>query len=1103
MNPLKKQVTFQRRFARSTRLDQDLHATSALAGYVLLAGVAHSLATMARSQAETGQGAFIWTGPYGGGKSSAAVLVANLIGGRSGNMMQARKIVGNDLQALYDRAFPTNEGSWAVVAVTGSRVGLREAIAEAAARTLKWSKSTYEQARQGDEELIAQLVHSAMQEYAGVVLILDELGKILEYEAASGGDIHLLQDLAESCVRSKRRLVVIGVLHQAFEQYAARVSRDGRQEWAKVEGRFQNISFLAGADESVALLGQAINCEHRPRDADQQAAKVAAAIAKRKPTDEIVLARALARTWPLNPVTALLLGPVSRQRFAQNERSVFGFLGSAEPDGFQEFLTVAESGETYGPDRLWDYLVTNFGMALVSGADGNRFSLAFEAIERAAVKGSPLHVRLTKISAIIELFRNGSGLSIADDVLMASVPNEQLGAVSSALEDLVEWAVLIHQPRLGGYALFAGSDFELQDAIGRVMSALSAEQLASVPSRIGLGFIAAKRHYFLTGNLRTFEIVLLSIGSEDEVEGIAKCLAAYKTQGAGFLVLAIGDGTLTSVQTGNRCKRIAQLLKDAGVVAAIGAVKDSYTLRNGAMEMFAIERVLREYPQIEGDRIARREIAARQAINIDVVHSELLAALDHARWWIAADDVPSVMEPLSIIASLLADAAYPCVPILKSELLQRERPSSSAMAAMRELCYAMVRNPSQEYLGFTGYPAEMGLYITILAAAGLHDALEDGTFGFLPPDEDTIAGRSLKAAWAVLGDADDIQLDEIYAIWAKPPFGIKAGIMPVLALSIILARKEYFAVYLDGVFQTNLDDIFVDKLLQKPAQVRLKAITRDVREEAFLLDLGQRFGVQGTITSLSVAQAIFQRFEVLPPYAQRTGHLSSKARAIRGVVLKANDPESLLFEQLPAALGNDLDVQVIHDAVLEVENIYPTLLEELRLALAQALAVDPVTFQGLRERTATITGLTNDFSFEGFAMRAAAFERGEGDIEGVASVLLHKPARNWSDRDQEQAFVQMARYGQHFRELETLASVRNRQSNTEALALIVGVNPATSPMHTSFALTNAEKQEADALAVQLRTTLGTGGGHERVHLAALARVVAGLIDKYEDNKVSR
>ena len=65
MSPLKKQVTIHRRFARSARIDKDLYETGSFKGYVLQAGVAHALATMARSQAETAQGAFTWTGPYG------------------------------------------------------------------------------------------------------------------------------------------------------------------------------------------------------------------------------------------------------------------------------------------------------------------------------------------------------------------------------------------------------------------------------------------------------------------------------------------------------------------------------------------------------------------------------------------------------------------------------------------------------------------------------------------------------------------------------------------------------------------------------------------------------------------------------------------------------------------------------------------------------------------------------------------------------------------------------------------------------------------------------------------------------------------------------
>ena len=46
---------------------------------------------------------------------------------------------------------------------------------------------------------------------------------------------------------------------------------------------------------------------------------------------------------------------------------------------------------------------------------------------------------------------------------------------------------------------------------------------------------------------------------------------------------------------------------------------------------------------------------------------------------------PKVGTDGAAIASALADAGYPSAPILKSELLQRDKPSSNAMAALRDL----------------------------------------------------------------------------------------------------------------------------------------------------------------------------------------------------------------------------------------------------------------------------------------------------------------------------------------------------------------------------------------------------------------------------------
>lgn len=1092
MNALSDSVTIERRFARSARLDADLMGTPPLAGYVLQASIQKALSTMGMAQIETRQGAFTWTGPYGGGKSSAALLVGNLVGGKTDGKTIARKLAGRDLAALYEKGFPDRGAKrWSVIAVTGIRMEMSDAIVEASASALAWGKAEITRARKNSAALSAALVESATTR-AGVLLIIDELGKFLEHAVANHGDIHVLQDLAEFSARSEGRFVVVGILHQAFDQYAGRLSREARHEWAKVQGRFQDISFLAGADETVALLGRAIKTTRRANQSSSLAKSVAQAVATRRPTDEATLAEALTATWPLNPVTALMLGPVSRQRFAQNERSVFGFLSSAEPHGFVEFLKSepANSMASYGPERLWDYLAANFGMALASGPDSARFSIAFEAIDRASAKGGALHVALAKCAAVIEFFRNGSGVAVASEFLEASLPNEPAKKVRQAINDLVEWAVLLRQPRLGGFAMFAGSDFELDSALDKARGTLTADDLAALPDRAGLPFAIAKRHYFRTGALRAFDIILQSLSAEDSDKDISTRVCARSMRGSGFMLLLLAEASLQPAEAHRRARAIAKTIDSMGITIAVGAAPATSRLRDTAAEIFALERVAKDHPQLQGDRIARREIAARRSGCLDAIQRELRESLDEATWWIGPTN-ESVRENISIVATALADAAFPQTPHLKSELVQRERPSSNAMAAVRDLGHAMISGEAQDNLGLSGYPAEMGLYLTLLQRFGLHRKGKAGIYRFMPPN-DSEDGRSLRPVWDVLADNPECTLGQIYETWSKPPFGLKRGVMPVLALASILARRERLAAYVDDTFQTQIGDLFFDKLLQNPQSIRLKKIDRNVQEIRFLASLANGLGIAVEPTVLLVAQALFQRFQALPIYTQRTLSLSETARAVRAVVLKSSDPEALLFRELPNLKFEGDPSTAVLAALNEAERAYGALLMQLTENISRILGVDAQTFSGLSVRARTVIGLTNDLRFDAFAMRAALFEKGEGDIEGLVSMLVHKPPSSWSDRDREQAFLELARFGRRFREAEALAVVRARRSTTEALALVVGLDPNTPAVVTSFELTENEKKQATRLAKQILRVLESESVDGTVGLAALARAVASL-----------
>lgn len=1093
-------VGVERRFALSARLDSDLNGTPPLAGYIMQTSVRKALESMLDGLSDGSRRAFTWTGPYGGGKSCAALLVANLVAGSKQQRAVAEKIVGPELASSFSEAFPGRGRKWDVLALTGRRARLSEALVDAASEAYNWDEALILAAKADYRVLINQL-DAVAQNRGGLLIVIDELGKFLEYAIGVDGDVHILQDLAERAARSDGRFVVVGILHQSFEQYAGRLGRTGRDEWAKVQGRFQNVPFVAQPDEIAALLARAINTEVIPPEAERLAQRVASTIAKRRPVDTGMLSRVLADAWPLHPVTTLLLGPVSRQRFAQNERSVFGFLTSAEPFGFQSHLAHAQVGPEalYGPDQLWDYLIANFGTALSAGPDGNRMTLAIEAVERAAVQGH-LAAYLTKCAAIIEMFRNGSGLAVTDDVLRLCATSASDEDVERALDDLVGRAILIRQPRLGGYALFAGSDFDLDEALTKAGNKLDADALLDIPSRLGVGPIAAKSHYFATGALRVLDVLLqfadqVPADPTEWADKAAATLASRMSKASGVIILLVPDGRSFEAEPGKAANALALALADAGLSGAVAVTECAHLLRQHATDLYAIDQIEASHPRLEGDRIARRELNARRAQIIDGIRSELLEAFTASRWYDAAGLRTELDgRGLSTVASALCKSAYEFAPVVKSELLYRDRPSSSAMAGLRALIHAMVEHPEVENLGIQNYPVERGHYITVLQGLGLHRQIDHGVWGFVDPD-DKANGSSLKRAWELLA-AKKVQLGELFDTWSARPYGIKRGVMPVLALAYVLANRKRVAVYVDGAYQAVVDDVVADRLLQSPAAVELVRISRSKQDQEFVRQLATLLATDRKPVeeeALPVAAALFQRFHALPQWAQRTAQLEGKTRRIRDAVLRASDPERLLFTDLRSILEGLADPAVaVATALFACEAAYPAMLHRTRKVLADQLGVDVDTFEGIGYRASIATGVTGELRLDAYIMRIGEFESGKDDIEGLASLLVHKPPRNWSDREQEQAMFEMAKLSHRFRDAEAFAGIKGRSPTTKAISMTIGLDPKDKPITHAFHVTDEESARADAVADELLEALQGKGLRAAVSLTALARLVERL-----------
>lgn len=1094
-------VSISREFLRSVRIDTDLGREDALSGYICQGTARSLLENMSRQIVETNQRAFTWTGPYGGGKSSLALGLCNLVSPNPKLRGRAWQVLGLREESMVQRAFATKSEGWLVVPVVGKRVDVHTELSRALDAARGDGPS-----RRKNADVIAELVDEAEHHPNGVLVVIDELGKLLEATAMEGGDIGFFQELAESASRCSGKLVVVGILHQAFDAYASRLGREARDEWAKVQGRYIDIPLVAGADEVIDLVGRAITLKDAPdlKHAAKFAKRVADSIKARRPGTPDGLAASLLACWPLHPVTAALLGPISRRKFGQNERSTFGFLASREPLGFMEHLNghPAHWSSMYGPSDYWDYLRANLEPAILASPDGHRWAQACEAVERAESKGTERHVSLTKAIALIELFRSGSGLVADNQVLEVAVRGVDEGSIPQLLKDLAEWKVLIERKHLGAWGIYAGSDFDIEAAVRVARAEIGEPDLDRISTLSDLQPVLAKRLYQETGTMRWFNRALARL---DGIEQLAENFK-HKLGSVGTFVMCLPS---LGIRTKSAEHRVRNASTTASETLLLGTPKNAERVAELSLELAAAERVSKTHPELHGDPVARRELVGRIEAVRSSLEEELADAFSTCLWYCNGNLVnPKHDKPLTVLASEIAREVYSKTPPIFSELINREEPSSNSVKARKDLMYRMVSHAFQEKLGYEGFPADAGLYFTILNNPGLHQRLSDGNWGFTAPYSAT-KWEQFNPWWhatrlEVLKDGKTTTLADLYDYWADAPYGIRRGVMPVLALAFFMAHRSQLALYVAGGFTPELSEAVVDEWVLDPSRIAVKHVEASEDQVklvgALAASVAFRSNTEVEAAPLDVARGLVSIFVGLPEWSKRTLTVSKRAQDVRSMLLRANDPHKVLFADLPTLLEAKDPEEInrrLAEATDELTGAYGAMLDRVRHYLLDALDHSGRPLSELRQRASTVKGITGDLRLDAFASRLELANDSTALIEGLISLAVNKPSAQWVDRDIDAAMGALAGWAVDFRKAEAMAPLRNRPSTRRLLGVVFGAS------HGQDKSGYVDIAERDTPAVDrlVKTLLAdTVGERPELILAALAEIGAMTLSKIEKGR---
>lgn len=1113
--PLSERVRVARRFQRAISIDSDMSDPAAVEGFICPRSSAEVLETMAHHVRETGQGAFTWTGPYGTGKSSLAVVLGAALNGPKDRRGKAEEVLGERTSAILAGALPPRRLGWRVLPVAGRRDRPAKVLGEAIEAS-GWLES------EPTEGWTEPTVIDALSRFAvrhpraggGLLLFIDEMGKFLEAAAQDGSDIHLFQQLAEHSSRSHGRLIVVGILHQAFEEYAQRLSRDTRDEWAKIQGRFVDLAVNTAGDEQLDLLANAIENGRGPAPPTELGTSVARLVKRQDASAE--MARKLDGCWPLHPIVACLLGPLSRRRFGQNQRSLFGFLNSAEPFGFQEFLRDADGADLYRPHQLWDYLRANLEPSIIVSPDGHRWALAAFALERCEMSGGDeLHLRVLKVIALLDLLKDRSHLVPSRSAIGLALPELSRGEVDAALEYLRERSLVVFRKFSDTWAVFEGSDFDIDREVKEKSTDSSTPDFAVLNSLAELHHVVAKRHYHRTGALRWFDVRVVPL---EEIEFAAKSFSSREGAIGAFL-LAIPTHGESAKEAHAACRRAAQANLDWDIVP--GFSTNAWTIPTLAAELEALERVRDESAELQSDRVARTEVRARVAVVQERIERELARVFDCALWYRRQGSATQLSRAkLSGLASDLADARFDKAPRLRNELLSRSRPSSNAVAAQNALLRRMVLDEGTKRLGIRRFPAEAGLFVSLLLATGLYRKAEDGSWRFSAPLPGPQDLHNLAPAWRAARDLlrrnahRAVAVSEIYAVWRRPPLGIKEGLLPVLSVAFLLSQRSSLALYREGVFQTRVTDLDTDFLVRDPSDVQFRWMDlTDVSRQllAELADVVRDLDTENALECLEpidVARGLVTIHDRLPPWTGRTQRLSRIAREVRHLFRQAKDPNRLVFDDMPELLKESLAdadgdgakriANHVRGGLTELTQAWPAMLGRLRevlLAELQVPSASSAMLAELRARAENIRELSGDHHLEAFIVRLSAFEGTDVDLEGLAALAINKPPHTWVDPDIDDATVELASLARRFLRAETFARVKGRPDKRHSMAVMVGLEGAPATLHQEFTVGDLDRPAIASLVSNLEAVLSKSGDVRRsVVLAALAELSSHYLD---------
>jgi hypothetical protein len=1059
-----------RRYHRSINLERDFDKLDAIEGYILTERSSEALQRILTAIGNP-QAHHAWTitGVYGSGKSAFSLFLTALCA-------PEESAFSKSALAIAKRTLPENSPIFQAIGDFLPQEGMLRAIVAGAREPLRWTiiraltnaieTQIPARKRKGDTiesildwgsdvalgrcEVTNQQVLIAIRQLLQTVrmdllLVVDELGKSLEYASThrSTEDLYLLQQI-EELRHEQYQVYFLGLLHQSFVGYSEQLTAIEQNEWTKIQGRFENLQLMDSPGQMTRLIGLAIEQSDAIALVCNQLAHLWHPALQAVLEDQELSLPVVASTHPLHPLTGLIL-PLLCTRYAQNDRSLFTFLTSDEPHALNQFLQThfleVDQFSTLKLYQLYDYFVESVA-GLTSQANLQRWVEIQGLIQDKRSKEADV-LKVLKTIGILNLVASTGTLRASPDLVALAMCDrpDDLAALKywrEQIEALKQSGTIVYRSQADELRVWEGSDFDVEAAI---VSTIEASQRVSLAELLAathpLKPMVAQRHYTNTGNLRYFEqryVDSLTLSSEFQ----------SSLPGADGLILYWLDRDVPQ-------KIPTKTLTDIPIIFVTTNQLDMLRIRSQHLQ--ALKTIQKNAPELTSDRAARGEVRHRLVSAERLLNETMQQAFnwteEQNQCWFEGEsyEIRSAREFQSDLSDL-CDRTYPLALHLDNELINRRELTSQGAKARRELIEAMLKSAHLEKCGLDGYGPEVAMYYSVLQATGVHRQ-ESGEWGFYPPDAKSGVTKVWKAieSFCVEAVAQQRSLDWLYTKLELPPYGVKAGAIPLLLAAFLIHRTEDVGVYRDGTFIPVLGAEHFELLVKVPGRFSVKHFEiAGLRSQVFqkletVLKSPNSGAAQPGVRNaslLAIAKPLFKFVSQLPQYTLKTQRTSEETQQVLQALQTAQEPDELVFSSLPKACGfepitteslpdeetADRFIEALVEHIHEIRATYETLLRDCQARLYEAFGVrsrQENLREDLRVRASYLLENCIEPKLKRFVRDAVDVKASQTEwLEALVMTVADKPPRTWKDEDFTKFEHELIDLARRFAHLESL-----------------------------------------------------------------------------------